>query len=132
MELIKRGATVALGLALLTQTTMALAQESRFSNEAIWASGTFRTEYVWGIRSMADGKHYTTQEYDENKGSLARTVVFTIGHFIIAATILKILDPGIELWVAVTDAIIEPLVNSVWYYILDKWWVSKSKKRKAT
>ena len=69
MELIKRGATVALGLALLTQTTMALAQEARFSNEAIWASGTFRTEYVWGIRSMADGKHYTTQEYDENKGS---------------------------------------------------------------
>ena len=63
---------------------------------------------------------------------LARTIVFTIGHFLIAATILKILDPGIELWVAVTDEIVEPLVNSVWYYILDKWWVSKSKKRKAT
>ena len=44
-------------------------QEANFSNEAIWASGTFRTEYVRGIRSMADGKHYTTQEYDENEGS---------------------------------------------------------------
>ena len=39
---------------------------------------------------------------DGNKGSLFRTLIFTIGHFIIAATILKLLDPGIELWVAVT------------------------------
>lgn len=77
-------------------------------------------------------KEIIIKVYDENKGSLARTIVFTIGHFLIAAAILKILDPGIELWVAVTDAIVEPLVNSVWYYILDKWWVSKSKKRKAT
>ncbi len=61
-----------------------------------------------------------------NKGSLLRTLVFTLGHFIIAATILKILDPGIAMWVAVTDAIIEPLVNSVWYYILDRIWVTKA------
>ena len=44
-------------------------QEAKFSNESIWASGTFRTEYVWGIRSMADGKHYTTQERDAEFGS---------------------------------------------------------------
>ena len=61
-----------------------------------------------------------------NKGSLLRTLVFTLGHFIIAATILKILDPGIAMWVAITDAIIEPLVNSVWYYILDRIWVTKA------
>tara|TARA_B100000424_G_C22933854_1_gene496818 strand:+ start:500 stop:718 length:219 start_codon:yes stop_codon:yes gene_type:complete len=60
-----------------------------------------------------------------NKGSLLRTLVFTLGHFIIAATILKILDPGIAMWVAITDAIVEPLVNSVWYYILDRIWVTK-------
>ena len=60
-----------------------------------------------------------------NKGSLLRTLIFTIGHFIIAATILKLLDPGIELWVAVTDAIVEPLVNSVWYYILDRLWTKR-------
>ena len=62
---------------------------------------------------------------DGNKGSLLRTLILTIGHFIIAATILKLLDPGIELWVAVTDAIVEPLVNSVWYYILDRWWTKR-------
>ena len=44
-------------------------QEATFSNESIWASGTFRTEYVWGIRSMADGKHYTTQERDADLGA---------------------------------------------------------------
>ena len=59
------------------------------------------------------------------KGSLLRTVVFTIGHFLIAITVLKLLDPGIELWVAMAAAVIEPLVNAVWYFILDKIWVSK-------
>ncbi len=67
---------------------------------------------------------------EANKGSLVRTLVFTLGHFIIAATILKILDPGIEMWVAITDAIVEPLVNSVWYYILDRVWVTKVVDRK--
>ena len=51
--------------------------------------------------------------YDANKGTLLRTFIFTIGHFIIAASILKILDPGIELWVAMTDAVVEPLVLSL-------------------
>ena len=68
-----------------------------------------------------------SQFLKENKGSLFRTLVFTIGHFVIAASILKILDPGIELWVAITDAIVEPLINSVWYYILDRYWVTKVK-----
>ncbi len=66
---------------------------------------------------------------ESNKGTLIRTIIFTIGHFIIAASILKILDPGIEMWVAMTDAIVEPLVNSVWYYILDRIWVKMSKKK---
>jgi uncharacterized membrane protein len=63
---------------------------------------------------------------EKNKGSLLRTLVFTLGHFIIAATILKILDPDIAMWVAVTDAIIEPLINSVWYYVLDRVWITKA------
>ena len=67
---------------------------------------------------------------ESNKGTLVRTIIFTIGHFIIAATILKILDPGIEMWVAMTDAVVEPLVNSVWYYVLDRIWVAKVSKKK--
>ena len=75
---------------------------------------------------------YTTVSgiIEANKGSLLRTLVFTLGHIIIAATILKILDPGIEMWVAITDAIVEPLVNSVWYYVLDRVWVTKVVDRK--
>ncbi|MGB0247330.1 MAG: DPP IV N-terminal domain-containing protein, partial [Flavobacteriales bacterium] len=69
MELIKRIATGAMMAAFFLSPNQGQGQEADFSNEAIWASGTFRTEYVWGIRSMADGKHYTTQEYDENEGS---------------------------------------------------------------
>ncbi len=60
----------ATSLALATAMCLpSFGQEASFSNESIWASGTFRTEYVWGIRSMADGKHYTTQERDADLGS---------------------------------------------------------------
>ena len=65
----KRGMGLAFAMALVATPGGSFGQEADFSNEKIWASGTFRTEYVWGIRSMADGKHYTTQEYDENVGS---------------------------------------------------------------
>jgi uncharacterized membrane protein len=33
--------------------------------------------------------------------------------------------------VAVTDAIVEPLANSVWYFVLDKWWASKVTNKKT-
>lgn len=36
------------------------------TNELIWYSGEFRTSYVSGVRSMNDGKHYTS--LDQEKG----------------------------------------------------------------
>ena len=30
---------------------------------------------------------------------------------------------------ALTDAIVEPIANSIWYFILDKWWASRSKSK---
>jgi len=30
--------------------------------------------------------------------------------------------------IALTDAIVEPLANTVWYFMLDKFWASKLKK----
>ena len=65
--------------------------------------------------------------YSNNKGSILRTVIYTIGHFAIAITVL-ILVADVSFSVALTDAIVEPIANSVWYFILDKWWASKSKK----
>ena len=61
-----------------------------------------------------------------NKGSILRTIIYTIGHFIIAITVLMLVA-DVSFMIALTDAIVEPIANSVWYFILDKWWASKSK-----
>ena len=63
--------------------------------------------------------------YKNNRGSILRTIVYTIGHFIIAITVLMLIA-DVPFSIALTDAIVEPIANSVWYFILDKWWASKS------
>ena len=68
-----------------------------------------------------------TSIYKNNKGSILRTIFYTIGHFIIAISVLMLVA-DVSFTVALTDAIVEPIANSVWYFILDKWWASKSKK----
>ena len=65
--------------------------------------------------------------YSSNKGSILRTIVYTVGHFAIAITVLMLVA-DVSFMIALTDAIVEPIANSVWYFILDKWWASKSKK----
>ena len=65
--------------------------------------------------------------YRNNKDSLLRTVIYTIGHFIIAITVLMLVA-DVSFQVALTDAIVEPIANSIWYFILDKWWTNKTKK----
>jgi uncharacterized membrane protein len=65
--------------------------------------------------------------YSNNRGSILRTVVYTIGHFIIAITVLMLVA-DVSFVIALTDAIVEPLANSVWYFLLDKFWASKIKK----
>ena len=44
----------------------------RWSNEKIWYSGTFRSEGVYGIRSMADGVHYTSLDRTENGNAVVK------------------------------------------------------------
>ena len=65
--------------------------------------------------------------YNNNRGSILRTVVYTIGHFVIAITVLMLVA-DVSFAVALTDAIVEPLANSVWYFLLDKFWASKISK----
>ena len=79
------------------------------------------TEMTQGI--FQTGKSF----YVSNRGSLLRTLIYTIGHFAIAITVLMLVA-DVSLKVALTDAIVEPIANSIWYFILDKWWTSKSKK----
>ena len=64
--------------------------------------------------------------YSNNRGSILRTIVYTVGHFAIAITVLMLVA-DVSVMIALTDAIVEPIANSVWYFILDKWWASRSK-----
>tara|TARA_X000001036_G_C20233339_1_gene624829 strand:+ start:154 stop:396 length:243 start_codon:yes stop_codon:yes gene_type:complete len=64
--------------------------------------------------------------YKNNKGSILRTIVYTFGHFAIAIIVLMSVA-DVSFAIALTDAIVEPLANSVWYFLLDKFWASKYK-----
>ena len=68
----------------------------------------------------------TKNIYKSNRGSILRTVVYTLGHFAIAIIVLMSIA-DVPFSVALTDAIVEPLANAVWYFILDKFWASKIK-----
>ena len=64
--------------------------------------------------------------YQNNKGSILRTIIYTIGHFAIAITVLMLVA-DVSFMIALTDAIVEPLANAIWYFILDKWWASRTR-----
>ena len=64
--------------------------------------------------------------FDNNKGSILRTIVYTIGHFAIAIIVLMLIA-DVSFMIALTDAIVEPLANAMWYFILDKWWASRTR-----
>ncbi len=81
------------------------------------------TEFTTGIFEVSK------KIYSNNKGTLLRTLIYTIGHFAIAIIVLMSIA-DVAFYIALTDAIVEPLANSVWYFILDKWWASKSKKKR--
>ena len=81
------------------------------------------TEFTTGIFEVSK------KIYSNNKGTLLRTLIYTIGHFAIAIIVLMSIA-DVAFYIALTDAIVEPLANSVWYFMLDKWWSSKSKKKR--
>ena len=68
------------------------------------------------------------QIYSNNRGSILRTIVYTVGHFAIAITVLMLVA-DVSFMIALPDAIVEPIANSIWYFILDKWWASRSKSK---
>lgn len=56
--------------------------------------------------------------------SIALAFIFFIGHICIAMTVVSLMT-GASLWEAGAVAIVEPAVNSVWFYILHKFWASR-------
>ena len=79
------------------------------------------TEFTRGIFQVSK------EIYENNRGSILRTIIYTIGHFVIAITVLMLIA-NVSFIIALTDAIVEPLANAVWYFILDKIWTAKYKK----
>tara|TARA_B100000900_G_scaffold364026_1_gene338410 strand:+ start:2850 stop:3080 length:231 start_codon:yes stop_codon:yes gene_type:complete len=53
--------------------------------------------------------------------SLALAIIFFIGHIIIAMIVVSLVT-GASIWEAGAVALIEPAVNSVWFYALHKLW----------
>ena len=77
------------------------------------------TEFTQGIHGAAKKFMRTI------KARLKRTLVYTIGRFAIAITVLMLVA-DVSFAVALTDdAIVLFLANTVWYFILDKFWASK-------
>ena len=53
--------------------------------------------------------------------SLVLAIIFFIGHIIIAMIVVSAIT-GASIWEAGLVALVEPAVNSVWFYILHKVW----------
>ena len=51
--------------------------------------------------------------------SLGLALIYTIGHVIIAMTVVSVMT-GASLWEAGAVALIEPSINGVWFFILHK------------
>jgi len=58
--------------------------------------------------------------------SLGRAIVYTIGHIIIAMTSNRLIT-GADWSLAGIDAIVEPIINGGWYYLLDRLWNKNGK-----
>jgi uncharacterized membrane protein len=53
--------------------------------------------------------------------SFTLAVIYTVGHILIAiACVVVITGASVEL--AALDAVIEPIINGVWFYVLHKAW----------
>ena len=53
--------------------------------------------------------------------SITLAIIFFIGHIIIAMAVVSIIT-GASIWEAGAVALVEPAVNSVWFYVLHKLW----------
>ena len=51
--------------------------------------------------------------------SLALTIIYTVGHFMIAVLCVYFIT-GASLQLATIDALVEPLLNALWLYVLHK------------
>ena len=58
--------------------------------------------------------------------SVTLAIVYTIGHMLIAIACVMIIT-GASIELASIDAIVEPMINGVWFYVLHETWKRYSK-----
>jgi len=64
-----------------------------------------------------------TRSYTSLRGSILRAFVYTIGHILIAMSVVTMMT-GANIFEAGAVALIEPSINGVWYFVLDRLWVT--------
>ena len=62
----------------------------------------------------------------KTKSTIFLTIIYTIGHFIIAA-ICAFLLTGADVLSALTDATVEPIVNGIWFGLIFHYFGNKAK-----
>ena len=53
--------------------------------------------------------------------SITLAVIYTIGHMLIAIVCVMTIT-GASLELATLDAIVEPIINGIWFYVLHETW----------
>ena len=61
-----------------------------------------------------------------SRTSLGRALIYTLGHIVIAMSVVSVLT-GASLWQAGAVALVEPTINGIWYYFLDKLFTMSNK-----
>tara|TARA_B100000900_G_scaffold414663_1_gene441986 strand:- start:12281 stop:12514 length:234 start_codon:yes stop_codon:yes gene_type:complete len=76
------------------------------------------SEFKQGIFNVV--KHLVGQS------SLSLAIIYTIGHIFIAIVCVRVIT-GASLELAAIDALVEPIINGVWFYVLHKTWRTLNK-----
>ena len=76
---------------------------------------------------------FTTGIYEATKriighSSLTLAIIFFIGHMIIAMTVVSMIT-GASIWEAGAVAVVEPAINSVWFYVLHRIYKKVTSKK---
>ena len=90
-----------------------LRQSPKWKNAVHSKSMSKKTEFQTGIFEVV--KNFLKDD------SLALAGIFFVGHVIIAMAVVSIIT-GASFWEAGAVALVEPAVNSLWFYALHKIW----------
>ena len=62
-----------------------------------------------------------------DKSSLILSIIYTLGHILIAMVVIKLMT-GASIWESGATALVEPAINGIWFYVLHKVWKARRNK----